>query len=85
MSASTPFALIENGSRAEQRVVSGQLRQLPDAAAQHQVKSPALLVLGEVAALADELHWFGAAPLHATPTVSSLSAKTAPPTLADAA
>jgi uroporphyrin-III C-methyltransferase/precorrin-2 dehydrogenase/sirohydrochlorin ferrochelatase len=85
MAASTPFALIENGSRAEQRVVSGQLRQLPDAAAQHQVKSPALLVLGEVAALADELHWFGAAPLHATPTVSSLSAKTAPPTLADAA
>lgn len=85
LSASTPFALIENGSRPGQRVVSGQLQHLPEAAAQHQVRSPALLVLGEVAALADALHWFGDAPLHAHPTVSSLPAKTAPLTLADAA
>ena len=81
--AATPFALVENGSRATQRVVTGQLRQLPDAAARHQVQSPALLVLGDVAALADELHWFGAAPLHAAPP--SPSAPTTPPTLADAA
>jgi uroporphyrin-III C-methyltransferase/precorrin-2 dehydrogenase/sirohydrochlorin ferrochelatase len=81
----TPFALVENGSRANQRVVSGQLRSLPDAARQHQVQSPALLIVGDVAALADELHWFGDAPLHSLETLSSLSAKTAPPTLADAA
>ncbi len=82
--ATTPFALVENGSRVEQRVVSGQLRQLADAAAQHHVQSPALLILGEVAALADELHWFGAAPLHVA-TPASPSATTTPPTLADAA
>ena len=58
-----PFALVENGSRPQQRVVTGTLAVLPDIARDHQVQSPALLILGEVAAFASELHWFGAAPL----------------------
>jgi uroporphyrin-III C-methyltransferase/precorrin-2 dehydrogenase/sirohydrochlorin ferrochelatase len=61
--AATPFALVENGSRASQRVVTGTLDQLPDAANAHTVRSPALLILGEVAALAETLHWHGAPPL----------------------
>jgi uroporphyrin-III C-methyltransferase/precorrin-2 dehydrogenase/sirohydrochlorin ferrochelatase len=61
--ASTPFALIENGSRPEQRVVLGTLADLPERARAESVRSPALLILGEVAALAERLHWFGAAPL----------------------
>jgi len=61
--ASTPFALVENGSRASQRVVTGTLDQLPEAANAHTVGSPALLILGEVAALAGALHWHGAPPL----------------------
>src|SRR5690606_7949820 len=59
----TPFALVENGSRPEQRVVTGTLRDLALTARAHAVASPALLILGEVAALAGQLHWFGAAPL----------------------
>ena len=59
----TPFALIENGSRPEQRVIAGTLADLPELARLHSVRSPALLILGEVAALAWKLHWFGAAPL----------------------
>lgn len=61
-----PFALVENGSRPQQRVITGTLASLPESARHHRVQSPALLILGEVAALADSLHWFGAAPL-ATP------------------
>ena len=61
--AGTPFALVENGSRPEQRVITGTLADLPEVARTHAVRSPALLILGEVAALAAELHWFGAAPL----------------------
>ncbi|WP_249255149.1 uroporphyrinogen-III C-methyltransferase, partial [Xanthomonas translucens] len=80
--ADTPFALVENGSRPEQRVVVGTLADLPDTARAHQVGSPALLILGEVAALATDLHWFGAAPLPAPP---SPSPKPAVPTLAHAA
>ncbi|PTW96048.1 uroporphyrinogen-III C-methyltransferase [Achromobacter mucicolens] len=58
-SPDTPFALVENGSRPEQRVVSGRLAQLPELARDHAVRSPALLIVGEVAGLAPQLHWFG--------------------------
>ena len=59
----TPFALVENGSRAEQRVVLGTLATLVERARHERVCSPALLIVGEVAALAQPLHWFGAPPL----------------------
>jgi len=62
----TPIALIENGSRPEQRVVTGTLENLSQRACEHQIKSPALLIIGEVAAFANSLHWFGAAPLGET-------------------
>ncbi|CTP87750.1 uroporphyrinogen-III C-methyltransferase [Xanthomonas graminis] len=80
--ADTPFALVENGSRPQQRVVVGTLADLPDTARAHQVGAPALLILGEVAALATDLHWFGAAPLPAPPSPSPTPAV---PTLAHAA
>lgn len=64
--ASTPFALVENGSRPSQRVVCGTLANLAERARAHAVRSPALLILGEVAALAPSLAWFGAPPLGAT-------------------
>ncbi len=63
--AMTPFALIENGCRAEQRVITGTLGNLAERARVHAVRSPALLILGEVAALASTLAWFGAPPLGA--------------------
>jgi uroporphyrin-III C-methyltransferase/precorrin-2 dehydrogenase/sirohydrochlorin ferrochelatase len=62
----TPFALVEDGSRPEQRVVVGTLAELPDVARRHGVVAPALLILGEVAAFAETLHWFGAEPLGTT-------------------
>lgn len=62
-SPDTPFALVENGSRPEQRVVLGRLGELPERAEAFAVRSPALLILGEVAALGASLHWFGAEPL----------------------
>ncbi len=61
--ASTPFALVENGSRPQQRVVIGTLGQLARRAVEQAVQSPALLILGEVAALAESLAWFGAPPV----------------------
>ena len=69
----TPFALIENGSRPEQRVILGTLADLPERARAESVRSPALLILGEVAGLAESLHWFGAAPLLA-PIVATVHA-----------
>lgn len=80
----TPFALVENGSRPQQRVITGTLATLATTARELQVQAPALLILGEVAALAPALHWFGAAPL-SVPLPHSLIATPDTPTLAHAA
>jgi uroporphyrin-III C-methyltransferase / precorrin-2 dehydrogenase / sirohydrochlorin ferrochelatase len=61
--ANTPFAIVENGSRAEQRVIVGTLGELQQLAQRARVQSPSLLIIGEVAALANSLHWFAAKPL----------------------
>jgi len=61
-SASTPVAVIENGSRPEQRVVIGTLGDVEALASAYALGSPALLIVGEVAALGAALHWFGTAP-----------------------
>ncbi|CAD1795005.1 uroporphyrinogen-III C-methyltransferase [Xanthomonas euroxanthea] len=81
----TPFALVENGSRPQQRVITGTLAGLAATAQQHAVRAPALLILGEVAGLAASLHWFGAAPLSAPPSPHSPIATPDAPTLAHAA
>jgi len=60
----TPVAIVENGSRSNQRVVLATLAELEDAGHAAAVKSPALVIVGEVAALAERLHWFGSAPVH---------------------
>ena len=59
---STPVAIVEDGSRPAQRVTLARLRDLADVARHGNITSPALVIVGEVAALAQELHWFGAAP-----------------------
>ncbi|MDQ9093995.1 siroheme synthase CysG [Pseudoalteromonas haloplanktis] len=57
--ADTPVAIIENGTRKNQRVVTGQLGELADLIERHSIISPALLIIGEVASLHEQLHWFG--------------------------
>jgi uroporphyrin-III C-methyltransferase/precorrin-2 dehydrogenase/sirohydrochlorin ferrochelatase len=47
-----PAAIIENGTRADQRVVSGRLADLESLVVRHAIKGPALIVVGEVVALA---------------------------------
>ena len=59
-SGDTPFARIENGTRSNQRVLHGPLKDLPALAAEHAFQAPSLLAMGEVAALAEQLQWFGA-------------------------
>jgi uroporphyrin-III C-methyltransferase/precorrin-2 dehydrogenase/sirohydrochlorin ferrochelatase len=56
--ASTPVAIIENGTRKEQRVVRTHLGELAQQIEHHCIVSPALLIIGEVAALHEQLAWF---------------------------
>jgi uroporphyrin-III C-methyltransferase/precorrin-2 dehydrogenase/sirohydrochlorin ferrochelatase len=59
-SGETPFAIVENGTRSNQRVLHGALKELASLARLHEIKAPSLLLIGEVAALAPKLEWFGA-------------------------
>ncbi|MDR9830460.1 uroporphyrinogen-III C-methyltransferase [Vibrio sp. FNV 38] len=51
-----PCAIIENGTRKEQRVFTGKLSELAELA--EQAQSPALIVVGSVTSLHDKLQWF---------------------------
>lgn len=61
--AETPFAIVENGTRPEQRVVLGTLAELVERVQANDVHAPALLIVGAVAELAARQHWFGAEPM----------------------
>ncbi|MFC5705924.1 siroheme synthase CysG [Aeromonas eucrenophila] len=56
-SRTTPIAIIERGTQASQRVLTGTLAELATLAAQ--AASPSLIVIGEVVALRQQLAWFG--------------------------
>ncbi len=51
-SPQTPIAIIENGTRADERTISGVLGDLGALVADAEIEGPALLVIGEVAAFA---------------------------------
>jgi len=57
----TPVAIVENGTRPEQRVVVTDVARLPATVAGEAVRSPALLIIGEVARLARATGGSGAA------------------------
>ncbi|WP_179952313.1 siroheme synthase CysG [Marinicella rhabdoformis] len=53
-----PIAIIENGTAENQRVVTGQLSHLSELIQEHDVQSPALIVIGEVAQYAEQFNWY---------------------------
>ena len=54
----TPAAIIENGTREGQRVITGTLATLPGKTAKAGIKSPALIIVGSVVMLREKLSWF---------------------------
>ena len=59
MPISTPIAIVERGTSDQQRVIAGTLETLAALAEQHDIQAPAMLFVGETAAYASQLHWFG--------------------------
>ncbi|WP_434044865.1 MULTISPECIES: uroporphyrinogen-III C-methyltransferase [Sorangium] len=59
----TPAAAIQWGTRADQRVVSCRLDELPRRASEAGLQSPAVIVVGAVTGLRDALRWFDRKPL----------------------
>jgi uroporphyrin-III C-methyltransferase/precorrin-2 dehydrogenase/sirohydrochlorin ferrochelatase len=56
--ASTPAALIQQGTTAQQRVLAGDLANLPELVHRGGVKAPTLIIVGEVVRLREQLKWF---------------------------
>ena len=59
----TPAAVVSMGSHAAQKTASADLSAIAEAAEAGGLSSPAVLVVGEVARLRDELRWFETLPL----------------------
>lgn len=59
MLSETPAAVIERGTMPEQRRVCGTLASIAGLAKENGVQSPAVIIIGAVAGLAEELDWFG--------------------------
>ncbi len=58
LSATTPAALIMQGTTANQRNIIGCLENLPELVEQHNVKPPTLVIIGDVVKLHNKLNWF---------------------------
>lgn len=58
MLASTPAAAIQKGTTRQQKVITGTLETLPDLVHTMGLKSPCLIIVGQVVALNKRLQWF---------------------------
>jgi len=54
--ASTPAALIENGTTSEQRIFTGTLSDIHLVAAANSLQNPAMIIIGEVVRIRGQLH-----------------------------
>ena len=54
----TPVAVIENGTRSYQRVLTGTLNDVAGKVAAEEFKSPSMIIIGGVVTLRDRLNWF---------------------------
>ena len=59
----TPVALIRWGTRSRQEVVTGTLTTIVDRVREAGLKPPAIILVGEVVRLREELNWFERRPL----------------------
>lgn len=59
----TPAAVIERGSTAGQREIVSDLAHIAEKSRVEEMKTPAVIVVGEVAALSEKLSWYGRRPL----------------------
>ncbi|WP_022664569.1 uroporphyrinogen-III C-methyltransferase [Desulfospira joergensenii] len=61
--ADTPVALVRWGTTSRQQTVTGTLETIVDRVRKAGLKSPAIIVVGHVVSLRDELAWFDRKPL----------------------
>lgn len=58
LSKETPVALVQQGTTRHQRVIVGDLENMPDKVKSNKIKPPTLIIVGEVVKLRESLNWF---------------------------
>ncbi len=57
MTGETPVAVVENGTRPSQKTVTGTLSNIAQRVEKAELKGPAIIVIGSVVTLRDQLNW----------------------------
>lgn len=60
LSKKTPIAIIERGTRKEQKTIVGTVGNITKKIEQNKVKPPAVIIIGKVVLLSKKLSWFKA-------------------------
>lgn len=60
----TPAAIIMNGTRPAQKVVTGTLVDIVEIAAEADIRPPSITIVGEVVRMRAKINWFDNRPLH---------------------
>ena len=63
MDPGTPAAILQEGTTARQKKITATLETLAEEAEKAQIQPPAIIIVGEVCALQDELSWHEKLPL----------------------
>jgi uroporphyrin-III C-methyltransferase/precorrin-2 dehydrogenase/sirohydrochlorin ferrochelatase len=58
MNATTPVAIIQQGTTIDQRTYTGLLSNIADLVEQQDIKPPSMMIIGDVVKLRDKLAWF---------------------------
>lgn len=62
-SPDTPAAVIQNGTTARQKSAVSDLAHIVEEVSRCKIETPAIIVVGDVVKLSDQLQWFGRGPL----------------------
>jgi uroporphyrin-III C-methyltransferase/precorrin-2 dehydrogenase/sirohydrochlorin ferrochelatase len=60
LAGTTPAAIIQQGTRPNQRTLVGKLNNLAEIVANHEIEAPSMFIIGEVVKLHEKLNWFEA-------------------------
>ncbi|MGV8892126.1 MAG: uroporphyrinogen-III C-methyltransferase [Burkholderiaceae bacterium] len=72
MPASMPAAIIEKGTTSNQKVFTGTLETLPDLVRTLGLKSPCLIIIGQVVTLHKRLQWFTGGSIYQMTTTQKI-------------
>ena len=61
MPESTPAAIVQQGTTAQQSIYISTIKNLPDIPKQHDVKPPSMIIIGDVVSLHEKLAWYNPA------------------------